>query len=121
MINALDASSRRHLLTYKKLGNKNPAQTDCKYYFLGLGCEAAIDPNQLPGYKYPTTDGGDGCMTTERVIAHEIAHAYDQHKRETENRPNYPHSVIIKIENDVMRQVDPLSPDRTPDDDRLYR
>jgi hypothetical protein len=75
-----------------------------------------IDPGERTEESGPLSQ-----MTMERVLAHEIAHQTIHEKEHGWERVDSPESDAVNIENHVMREIDPSSPNRDPEDDRLFR
>jgi hypothetical protein len=108
-----------HALRQGNLEGNEPAGADCDMW--GNGCIITIDPDRISKTDYITKNGSKAPMTVERAIAHEVRHAlYSEQSHVPFKRLSLlPHSSYIKDENKVMREFDPSSPDRDPDDDSL--
>lgn len=117
---AENAPDARHVIQLGKVPGRDPVVTDCNA--LGYGCKVTIDPDKIFNTRYVTTDGDTAPMTMERAIAHEIRHVANSEQTGAPFKRIEPfsHSRIINDENRMMREIDPYSPQRSPDDDRLY-
>jgi len=117
-----DYRLRPGVLTYAK-----PAGTGCEGYFSG-GCASVIDPEKIYNFQYPIapesrTAGSDRAqMTLQRAIVHELVHAW-RHQIDPgwdyADQSNQNHGTIVDMENMIMNQIDPSSPNRDPHDLRL--
>lgn len=114
----LSKASGQYSIRLGKLPIKTPALTLAN--LVSSGAVTIIDLGQLNNLRYQTSTGAKGLMTLERVIGHELSHAfYHEHLPLPFDRIA-PHSFFIRHENKIMREIDPSSPDRNEKNDILY-
>lgn len=118
LTDTLEKSDYSYNIKTGKLPEGRPALTVCG---IGGGCSTVIDPDQLSKLQYPTTTGGKACVGLDRTIGHELSHSLYYEQLPAPFNWLSPHSYIINNENRIMNQIDPSSPNRTPNNDTLYK
>src|ERR1700733_4606474 len=126
MLTMLEHSPNGYTLRRAETPWEYPASTPCG--FVGGGCWTRVDPNKVVQLRYSidpaerTEESGPlSQMTVERVLAHEFAHQIAHEREYGWERVDYPENDSVKVENQVMQEIDPSSPDRDPNDNRLFR